>query len=187
VGRLTTDKLDAVCQEAYGSIAKTLEADGNTRKQLLSRIDRGLEQLAAALESHGVTVLRPDPATVSKVQACSVIFCRDIAAVIGSEIIQSQLHLEHRKDEFEPSRVAISQYFAPVPAVSYTTVAADDLSEMTIPMLKQLVNAKGLDIPGIGKLRKAELVAAIGKALGRSGARRTCCSYRSGCLCRWRG
>jgi N-dimethylarginine dimethylaminohydrolase len=111
VGKATPDKSTPICAEAYRVVNDALERDKNQRSQLLEAIETGLEQLVKALQKDGVIVLRPDIDTLQKIQACNVIFSRDIACVIGNKMFISDLHLDHRKDEYLAGEVAITTFF----------------------------------------------------------------------------
>lgn len=111
VGKATPDKKSAICDKAYSVINEALDRDENSRAELLKKIDQGLESLTKALQKDGVIVIRPDADTLQKIQACNIIFSRDIASVIGDSIFVSDLHLEHRKDEFLAGKFAIDKFF----------------------------------------------------------------------------
>ena len=111
VGKATPDKSTPICAAAYRVINQALKRDGNTRLQLLNALEKGLEQLVEALQQDGVIVLRPDVDTLKRIQACNVVFSRDIACVIGNKLFISDLHLEHRKDEYLAGQASITAFF----------------------------------------------------------------------------
>jgi N-dimethylarginine dimethylaminohydrolase len=111
IGKLTPDKKSELCRTAYGDIAVQLTKNKVSRNFFLAKIENGLESLTKAMENHGVIVLRPDKDLFNNVPACNMIFCRDVATVIDSNIFVAKLHLEHRGGEFDPTLRSIDDYF----------------------------------------------------------------------------
>ena len=113
VGKLTPDKKNSeICQAAVKDVGKPVG-----RAKMLRMIGVQLEGLVAALQAHGVTVLRPDEIALERVTACNAIFARDGLLVIGQDVLNSNLHLPHRRDEHIAYMDSIRSYFAGIGAI----------------------------------------------------------------------
>jgi N-dimethylarginine dimethylaminohydrolase len=95
VGIWTPYKKTPLCRKA---VEETVH-ETCTKERVSQGIHQGLEEIVEVLEAEGVEVVRPR----TKNKACNVIYCRDIALQIGTEVYKCQQHLPHRQNEFEAS------------------------------------------------------------------------------------